>query len=321
MIPRPRAQVVHNISVERFYENCKDDLKLHPVTGENGFKALIHDNSLNRPALALTGYFNYFAAKRVQLFGAGEMGYLREQTEADQYRITKEILDYKPPLICISRNLAPPKPMLKAVEESSTSLMRSPLTSRDFTNTATIHLEQMFAPRLTEHGTMMDIKGIGTLLKGDSGVGKSECALALIERGYSLVADDTVKIRLMNERELMATGSELNRGYMECRGLGIINIAELFGIRAIRLEKRIDLIVNFIHWTEGVEEERTGLDQQYYTILGQEIPLIELPVRPGRDLARLVEVAAMVQALKKTGHDSAKEFNERLIQVMTASRT
>jgi HPr kinase/phosphorylase len=147
-------------------------------------------------------------------------------------------------------------------------------------------------------------------------VGKSEGALALIERGHSLVADDLTYIKRVSERELLGTSSDLSRGYMECRGLGIIIIAEHLGVRSVRVEKRIDLIINFMNWSTGMDEERTGLEQQYLEILGLKVPLMEIPVRPGREMARLVEVAAMVQALKKIGHDSAAEFNDRLIAHM-----
>ena len=209
--------------------------------------------------------------------------------------------------------------MLEIAANYKIPLMRTTLTSRDFTTTAVLLLEKKFAPRVLEHGTMMDVRGIGTLIRGGSGIGKSECALALIEHGHSLVADDSVHIKLVNERELMATSSELNRGYMECRGLGIINVAELFGIRAVRLEKRVDMVVTFAEWAPGMEEERTGLEENFYEILGHRISHIELPVRSGRDLARLVEVAAMVKALKGIGHDAAREFNDRLIEYMSRS--
>ena len=177
-------------------------------------------------------------------------------------------------------------------------------------------LEDKLALRTSLHGTLMDVKGIGTLLRGSSGVGKSECALALIEKGHSLVSDDLTHIKLVGDHELMGTSSELNRGYMECRGIGIINIAELFGVRSIRLEKRIDFVVSFVEWQPGMEEERTGLDQAYFNILGSDIAHMEILVRPGRDIARLVEVGAMVQALKRMGHNSAQAFNERLISYM-----
>jgi len=155
------------------------------------------------------------------------------------------------------------------------------------------------------------------MLRGTSGVGKSECALALIERGHSLVADDLTVVKLLDERELMATSRPLNRGWMECRGIGIINIAEMFGVKSLRLEKRIDLVVSLQEWTPAAIEERTGLEENFYEMLGLKVPHIELFVRPGRDMARLVEVAALTQALKRMGHDPAKDFNDRLISFMS----
>jgi HPr kinase/phosphorylase len=206
-------------------------------------------------------------------------------------------------------------------QRTGTPLFRSSLTTKDFSAQAMLLLEELFAPQVAEHGTLMDIKGIGTLIRGKSGVGKSECALALIERGHSLVADDLVYIKLQNERHLTGRSSELNRGYMECRGLGIVNISELFGIRSVRLKKEINLVITFEEWKQGMDEERTGLEQDFYEIMGMRVPHIILPVRPGRDLARLVEVAALSRALKEMGHDSAKEFNDRLIAFMASGQT
>jgi len=187
----------------------------------------------------------------------------------------------------------------------------------NFVNLATLCIDNEFAPSATEHATTLDIKGVGVMLRGTSGVGKSECALALIERGHSLVADDLTVIKLLDERELMATSRPLNRGWMECRGIGIINVAEMFGVKSIRLEKRIDLVISLQEWTPDVVEERTGLEENFYEMLGLKVPHIELYVRPGRDMARLVEVAALTQALKKMGHDPAKDFNDRLISFMS----
>ena len=188
----------------------------------------------------------------------------------------------------------------------------------NFVNLATLCLDNEFAPSGTEHATTLDIKGVGVMLRGESGVGKSECALALIERGHSLVADDLTVIKLLDERELMASSRALNRGYMECRGIGIINISEMFGVKSLRLEKRIDMVISLKELTPDSVEERTGLEENYYEILGMKVPHIELFVRPGRDMARLVEVAALTQALKKMGHDPAKDFNDRLISFMNA---
>jgi len=207
--------------------------------------------------------------------------------------------------------------MLAVAEEMNLPILRTPMITMNFVNLATLCIDNEFAPSATEHATTLDIKGVGAMLRGTSGVGKSECALALIERGHSLVADDLTVIKLLDERELMATSRPLNRGWMECRGIGIINIAEMFGVKSIRLEKRIDLVISLQEWTPDVVEERTGLEENYYEMLGLKVPHIELYVRPGRDMARLVEVAALTQALKKMGHDPAKDFNDRLISFMS----
>lgn len=314
---RPQAKKVDSISVEAFYEKAREPLELNLVAGEGGMRRLIRDKSVNRPALAVTGYFKSFAYRRIQLFGAGEIAYLRDQPQEHEVNVLERIAAKNVPCLLVSRNLLPSKALRKAAEDAGIPLFRSPLTTRDLTNKATLILEDAFAPRIAEHGTLLDVKGIGVLIRGRSGVGKSECALALIERGHSLVADDLVYIRLDNEQVLQGRSSDLNRGYMECRGIGIVNIAELFGVRAVRLEKNIDLVVTFEEWKVGMMEERTGLETDFFHVLGARVPHITLPVRPGRDLARLVEVAALVQALKLMGHDSAKEFNERLIRHMS----
>jgi len=311
------TKFVEAVTVREFYESFKEPLQMELVAGESGLDKSIRERSLNRPALAMVGFFTAFAAKRIQLLGAGEMAFLKEKTTAEEEAIMTAILIRKVPCLIVSRNLAPSKTLKALANKHATPLIRSPLKSKTFTTDATLLLEDKFAPRTHIHGTLLDIKGIGTLICGESGVGKSECALALIERGHSLVADDLTYVKRLSDRELMGTSSELSRGYMECRGLGIINIADLFGVRSIRLEKRIDLIIKFTIWTLGMHEERTGLEESSMELLGMNVPSMEIPVRPGRDMARLVEVAAMVQALKKIGHDSAAEFNERLIAHMS----
>ncbi|MGJ3243445.1 MAG: HPr(Ser) kinase/phosphatase [Opitutales bacterium] len=307
---------IESLKIRDFYDSFRETLKLDLVAGEKGLNKKIREKSINRPALALIGYFRYFAYRRIQLFGAGEMAYLRDLKAEEQRGVLEAIADKGIPCMVISRNLAPTRAMKDVANRRHIPLIRSPLKSKNFVTETTLQLEEHFAPRTMVHGTLLDIKGIGTLLQGKSGVGKSECALALIERGHSLVADDITYIRLLAERELMGTSSDLNRGYMECRGIGILNITELFGIRSVRPRKRVDMVIRFLEWQPGMDEERTGLEQNFVNILGLDVPLVEIPVRPGRDLARLVEVAAMVQALKAIGHDSAREFNDRLIAYM-----
>ncbi len=308
-----------SISVEELYEHCKKRFQFELVAGHDGLGKIIGEKSLNRPALALTGYFRHFAHKRIQLFGAGEMAYLRDHSDEQQRDIITRIAEKNIPCMMVSRNLAPTKGMLEVAKAYAIPLIRTPCKSKDFSAEIALVLEEYFAPRVAVHGTLLDIKGIGTLLRGKSGVGKSECALKLIQMGQSLVSDDLTYFKLVNDQAVVGQSSELSRGYMECRGLGIINIGELFGIRSIRMEKRLDLVVTFTEWYPGMDEERTGLEQHYYPVLGISIPHVEIPVKPGRDMAHLVEVAAMVQALKLIGHNSADEFNQRLINYMQES--
>lgn len=313
IVQKNKNKIVRSISVREFYESFKDRLQLELVAGETGLERNILERSLNRPAAALTGYFKYFAWKRIQLFGAGEMGYLRDLGKAEEAKVLEELFKKNVPCLVISRRLNPSKTMQRLANQFSVPVIRSVLSSKELTTEVTLLMEEKFAPQTSMHGTLLDVRGVGTLICGESGVGKSECALALIERGHSLVADDLTYVKRLSDNELVGHPAELSRGYMECRGLGIINIAELFGVRSVRLKKRIDLVINFINSTPDVHEDRIGLDEQFYEILGIKVPLVEILVRPGRDMAQLVEVAAMMQTFKQMGHDSAAEFNERLI--------
>ncbi len=310
----PKA--IHGITVAHFFETYRAKLKLELVTGREGLHRLIREPAINRPALALTGFFKFFANKRIQVLGAAEMTFLRTRSEKVQRSVLHGMADRRIPCVVVTRNYNLPKTMTEVAEERHLPIFRTPMITMNFVNTATLCVDNEFAPSSTEQGTTVNVKGVGVMIRGDSGVGKSECALALVERGHSLVSDDITVIKVLDERELMASSRPLTRGYMECRGIGIINIAEMFGIKNVRLEKRIDMVVSLREWTPEAVEERTGLEESYYEILGIKVPHIEIYVRPGRDIARLVEVAAMVQALKHMGHDPAKDFNDRLIAHM-----
>src|SRR4051812_13909103 len=206
--------------------------------------------------------------------------------------------------------------LLGVTAEAKIAVFRTPMITMKFINAATIALEMDFSPTVTEFGSMVDILGVGVLIRGASGVGKSECVLGLIERGYSLVADDVTRVKSFEGRELMATAPDLTRYHMEVRGIGIINVASVFGIGSIRVEKRLDMVVTLQDWEELEEVDRIGIDQEFYEILKLKVPHVTIPVRPGRDIARLVEVAAMDQKLKGLGRNSAADFNNKLLNLM-----
>ena len=310
-------EYIESISVRDFYESFAERLLLRLVTSRKTLsRSTIRERSLNRPALAVTGYFKYFANKRIQLFGAGEMGFLREQNKSHRVRVLEEMAAKRIPCVVISRNLAPTPEMIEVFERFGIPVFRTSLASKAFTTEVTVLLEERFAPRTTVHGTLLDIRGIGTLVRGDSGAGKSEAALALLERGHSLVADDMVRVKLLSDHTPVGFCDEMSRVFMEGRGIGIINVEELFGIRFVRIEKKIELVVTFTEDLKDSVIDRTGLDRKTFEILGAPVPHMEIPLRTGRDMARLVEVAAMVQAARQLGHDSADDFNQKLIKKM-----
>ena len=308
------------VEVGEFYARHAEALHLKLVGPALGFTRKIREPTINRPGLALSGFFVYFAGKRIQVLGNAEVSYLKSLDRDEQTNRCVQLCNQHIPCVVISRNLPVPKALSDAAAQSDVSIFRTPMVTMRFINAATIALEMEFAPTVTEHGSMVDIMGVGTLVRGSSGIGKSECVLGLIERGYSLVSDDVTRFRGFEGRELVGTAPDLTRYHMEVRGLGIINVASIFGVGSIRLEKRLDLIVTLRDWQELEEVDRIGLEQEHYEILGIKIPHITIPVRTGRDMARLVEVAALDQKLKSLGQNSAIEFNQRLLSFMQKNK-
>ncbi len=306
------------VTVERFYTNHAGPLQLKLLAGANGLKRPIREPTVNRPGLALAGFTKYFASKRVQAIGAAEATYLRSLPRGERIKRYELLFMHKFPCVVFSRNLKPDRDLIRAAEAADVPVFQSPLITMKFINVATLALEMMFAPRGTDIGGMVDILGVGVIIRGESGIGKSECVLALLERGYSLVADDITKVTVLDGREIMGTSSELTRNHMEVRGIGIINVAAMFGVRSIRHDKRVDLVVSLKVWDDVPDVDRLGMEDQYTEILGIKIPHIIIPVRPGRDIARLVEVAAFQTKLKVSGCNPAKELNDRLLAKMAA---
>ncbi len=280
----------------------------------------IREPTVNRPGLALSGFYTYFAEKRIQVFGAAEVSYLGSLSEEEARQRCRELCAQEIPCLVVARGKETPRVLAEEAAAAGISVYRSRMVTMNFINSATMALAHEFAPNKSEYGSMVDILGVGTLVRGSSGIGKSECVLGLVERGHSLVSDDITRFKALEGRELLGTSPELTRHHMEVRGLGVINIMSIFGAGSVRLEKRLDLVVTLKDWSEIENIDRTGLDQEYYEVLGVLVPHVTIPVRMGRDLARLVEVAALDQKLKTMGHHSAQEFNERLVRMIQRNK-
>jgi HPr kinase/phosphorylase len=326
MADKPTAQAITSktdlrrnipvVTVESFFRAHAEKLQLKLEGKPVGFHRKIREPTINRPGLALSGFYNYFAEKRVQVLGAAEQSYLESLSRRQRIQRFRRLCAEKIPCLVTSRGAHLDADLLAVTEELQIAVFRTPLVTMRFINAATIAMEADFSPTVTEFGSMVDILGVGVLIRGQSGIGKSECVLGLIERGYSLVADDVTRVKSFEGRELMATAPSLTRYHMEVRGIGIINVASIFGIGSIRVEKRLDMVATLQDWQDLEEVDRIGLDQQFYEILKLKVPHVTIPVRPGRDVARLVEVAAMDQKLKGLGRNSAADFNNKLLNVM-----
>jgi len=304
------------VTVEQFLKEHALTLQMKVIGGSANLARIIREPTVNRPGLALSGFTRYFAYKRIQVMGHAEVYYLRSLRREERVARYAYLFAYRIPCVVFSRALKPDKEFLAAAEQSGVPIFQTPLVTMKFINLATLALESMFAPRGSELGSMVDILGIGAIIRGESGIGKSEAVLALVERGYSLVADDVVKVSLMDGRNVLCTSAELTRDHMEVRGIGIINVAQMFGVKAIRKKKKLDLIVTLKTWSELVDVDRLGMEQEFVKVLGVDIPHVTIPVRPGRDIARLIEVAAFQTKLRKSGYNAAHELNNRLLAQM-----
>jgi len=308
------------ITVEKMYQERKDVFELTLLTNENGLKKRIPTSEVHRPGLALAGFVERFASQRTQVLGETEMTFLSGRDELELKRAVENIFKFDLPCVIITKGITPPPELVEVANQKGVPVFSTRLTTTDFINRLSIYLDNLFAPHTTIHGTLVDVYGVGLVYTGKSGVGKSECALDLVARGHRLVADDMVTIIRKAPQILVGTGSELLRHHMEVRGMGIIDIEKLFGIRAIRMQKRIEVLVNLVHWDDQIEFERLGIEGKFTIILGVEIPVVMLPVTPGKDITVISEVIAMNHMLKIYGRDSAKEFSQRLSEEIYRKR-
>jgi HPr kinase/phosphorylase len=302
----------NSITVGFLFDVNKQRLKLESVNGDVGFEREITDKNIHRPGLALAGYVELFTYDRVQIFGNTEIRYLNHLTIDERINALKTIFKFDLPCIFITGGNKLDDELVAIATEHHVSVILTPLETTKFVYFISDFLDDHFAPQTVLHGSFVDVDGIGVLITGRSGIGKSEIALDLVERGHRLVADDVVMVTRKGEGILMGAGSDVVKHYMEIRGLGLIDVRSIFGIRSIRFQKRVEIIVELQEWRNDVEYTRTGLDHENISILGVSLPHIKLPIVPGKNITVIVEVIAMDYQLKHYGYDSAKEFAKRL---------
>ena len=303
------------ITVEKLYISRQRDLELTMLTGSDTARQKpINTAELHRPGLALTGFFERFTNRRIQILGETEVAYLNHLGKDDLIKVAQKLFTYDIPMVIISKGITPPLEFIEAANSSGTAIFSSRLTTAELTTRLSAYLDSIFAPTTNVHGTLVDVYGVGLLYTGKSGIGKSEVALDLVERGHRLVADDVVKVTRMAPDVIIGSGSELLGHHMEIRGVGIIDIEELFGIRSIRMQKRIEVEVRLTLWSETKAYERLGVDEVSTTVLGARIPLVNVPISPGKNITVISEVIAMNHMLKVYGENSAVEFTKKLSQ-------
>lgn len=299
----------------------RSDLQLSAWTGEVGLTKEITNAELNRPGLALAGYTHRFSNNRIQLIGETELTYLMSLSPEDRQRSVQNVLSLEVPCVILTKGLSPPPELLRVAQEYGTAVLGTPLTTDEFTHWLIEFLEPHFAPTTTLHGSLVDVYGIGLLFTGRSGIGKSETALDLIERGHRLVADDVVTAYRIRRGVIIGTGNELLQHFMEIRGVGIIDIPSMFGIRGIRMKKRIEVVVRLEEWDEKVDYERLGIEEKTTSVLGVDLPYVMIPIVPGKNLTVIAEIVALNHMVKLVGLNPAGELNRRLVDVMKTRST
>src|SRR5262245_9281469 len=292
-------------------------LRLTLVGGKAGLEREILASRVQRPGLALTGYTEYIRYGRVQILGGSEIHYLRTLTAKRRAKVVAQLCRCRVSCFVVMRGLTPPPELLREADASGIPLLTTPSEPSPFIPQLQAFLDERLAMRLHLHSVLMDVFGLGVLIVGESGIGKSECALDLIDRGHRLVADDVVEVKRIADA-LVGASPDLTRYHMELRGLGVINIKDLYGVSSIRTSKRVELVVSLERWEAGKEYDRLGLKKETFLVLGVEVPLIRMPVAPGRNIAILVEVAARNQLLKERGFDAAQLFAERVEELIDA---
>ena len=289
------------------------EFKLEIAYASTDFESIrITVEDVARPGLQLAGFFDHYEPMRIQVMGNVEMSYVTKMEPSGRSAIYDRLFSYKFPAMIIARGIQPHPEMLAMAKKHNITILCTKEATSNLVSSIITYLKAALAPRVTRHGVMVEVYGEGILLTGDSGIGKSEAAIELLKRGHRLIADDAVEIRKVSANSLTGTSPELIRNYIELRGIGIINVAKLYGMGAVKLDNQIDLVVNIVHWNTQEAYDRLGLEDQFTEILGVKVPMYTIPITPGRNLAVILEVAAMNNRQKKMGYNAAVEFTEQI---------
>lgn len=297
-----------------------ETLSLEPLTGDVGLDRVIPGPETGSPGLLLSGYDERFPGERIQVLGETEITYLRARTAEERREAVELLVDFDVPCMFVTKGLQPPAILVERATEAGIPVIGTDLKTGEFFRRIKPYLEDEFAPSTSIHGSLADVYGVGLLFVGPSGIGKSECVLDLVERGHRLVADDVVLVNRRGNDVLLGRGPELARHHMEIRGIGIIDVRALFGIRGIRQQKRIEVVVELREWSDSAQYDRTGLDADTTEILGVELPHVVIPLNPGKNITVIAEVIAMNHLLKYSGVDSASAFDQSVRQAMQPVR-
>ncbi len=300
----PLSKVIEEFSCEKIYESTDID------------KVLISTADVNRPALQIVGFYDYFDVRRIQVVGKVELTYLEQFPAEKREALLAELFKRKIPCLVITRGMQIPPEMGELAKRYDVTLLRTEEATSDFMSALISYLNVQIAPRRTRHGVLVEVYGEGILILGESGVGKSENAIELLKRGHRLVADDAVEIKRVSSKTLVGSSPEIIRHFVELRGIGIIDVKEIFGIGAVKDTESIDMVIHLEQWVEGKQYDRLGMVDEYTNIMGINVPSLTVPVRPGRNLAIIIEVAAMNNRQKRMGYNAAVELNNRLLKEM-----
>lgn len=298
---------VFTVNLEKVIREMKLDRLYYPNK-----EVLIDTADLNRPGLQITGFFDYFDPSRIQVFGMVENTYLAGLSSEVRYNSLKRLFEKQISAVILTRNSNASTEMLKLAEEFETPVLRTSQPTSSFTSSLNAYLNVELAPRITRHGVLVEVYGQGVLILGESGVGKSETAVELIKRGHRLVADDAVEIKKVSSKSLIGVSPDIIRHFIEIRGIGIVDVKNIFGMGAVKESEKIDMIIHLEAWEKGKQYDRLGLVDEYTNILGLDIPSLTIPVKPGRNLAVIFEVAAMNNRQKRMGYNAAEELNRRI---------